>query len=120
MRFTNNRFTNYSDVSGITYFRIHPSKATTEDSYVFADHNADNATGTTKFAIKSDADGSLYGSVDGYNTLKAAADASSCAWAYWVDADTIEVDVVTAVGTTIFIKQWQTYFATDYIEYKFT
>ena len=114
------RFTNYSDVSGITYFRIHPSKATTQGSYVYADHNADNATGTTKFAIKSDASGSLYSSVGGYRTLKAAADASSCTWAYWVDADTIEVDVVTAVGTTIFIKQWQTYFVTDYIEYKFT
>lgn len=113
-------FTNYSDVSGITYFRIHPSKATTQGSYVFADHNADNATGTTKFAIKSDANGSLYTSVGGYSSLKAAADASSCTWAYWIDADTIEIDVVTAVGTTIFIKKWQTYFVTDYIEYKFT
>lgn len=114
------RFTNYSDVSGITYFRIHPSKATTEGSYVYADLNSDTSTATTKFAIKSDANGSLWSSVGGYSTLKAAADASSCAWAYWVDADTIEIDVVTAVGTTIFIKQWQINFVTDYIEYKFT
>ena len=116
---TDFEFTDFSDVSGITYFRYHPSKGTTQGSYVFADHNADNATGTTKFAIRANENGDLYSSVGGYSSLKAAADASSCNWAYWVDADTIEIDVVTAVGTTIFIRKWQSNFVTDIIEYKF-
>lgn len=116
---SNYHFTNYSDVSGITYFRFYPSKGTSQSSYVYADHNSDNATGTTKFAIKADTNGSFYSRVGGYNSIKEAADSSSCTWAYWVDADTIEVNVVEAVGTTIFIKQWQTYFVTDIIAYKF-
>ena len=74
----NNSFTNYSDVSGITYFRYYPSKGTSQSSYVYADHNADNATGTTKFAIKADANGSLWSSIGGYSSLKAAADATAC------------------------------------------
>ena len=115
----NNRFTNYSDVSGITYFRFYPSKGTSQSSYVYADHNSDNATGTTKFAIKADTNGSFYSRVGRYNSIKEAADSSSCTWAYWVDADTIEVNVVEAVGTTIYIKQWQTNFVTDIIAYKF-
>ena len=106
-------------VSGITYFRLYVPNATTEGSYVYTDLNSDASTSTTKFAIKGDANGSLWSSVGGYRTIKAAADDSNCQWAYWVDANTMEVDVVTAVGTTVFIKQYQINFPTEFLSVSF-
>lgn len=115
---TSREFTLSPRLSGITYFRLYTQSSGSSGSYCFCDLYSDTNTGTSKFAIKTDYSGTLYKSVGGYGSIKAAADDENCSWAYWVDEYTMEVDVLDAVGTTLYLKQWQDEFQTSFIGFK--
>ena len=88
-------------VNGIAYFRVHTDKVGGSNTYV--DMYNDNLPSPPYFGIKDDSNIGLYQSVDGYSTLKAAANSSTCTWAYWIDENTIEVNAQAVMNDTMYI-----------------
>lgn len=95
----NNKFRFDPTVNGISYFRVHTDKVSGSNTYV--DLYNDNLPSPPYFGIKDDSNISLYTSVDGYSNLKSAANSSTCTWAYWIDANTIEVNAQAIMNDTM-------------------
>ena len=95
----NNRYNFSPEVNGISYFRVHTDKVSGSNNYV--DLYNDNLPSPPYFGIKDDSNITLYTSVDGYSNLKSAADSTSCTWAYWIDANTIEVNAQAIMNDTM-------------------
>lgn len=95
-----NKYTLEPTISGITFFRLNMNNY---GNGYFTDLYRENLDQTNYFGLKDDSNGSLYKAIDGYSTIKDAANSSSCTWAYWIDQNTIEVNVVDAVQDTIFL-----------------
>lgn len=95
-----NKKYNFSpEVNGISYFRVHTDKVS--GSGTFVDLYNDNLPSPPYFGIKDNSNITLYTSVDGYSNLKSAADSTSCTWAYWIDANTIEVNAQAIMNDTM-------------------
>lgn len=95
----NNKFRFDPTVNGISYFRVHTDKVS--GSGTFVDLYNDNLPSPPYFGIKDDSNITLYTSVDGYSNLKSAANSTSCTWAYWIDANTIEVNAQAIMNDTM-------------------
>ena len=95
----NNKYGLSPDVKGITYFRVHMDKVSNTSKYV--DLYRDNLSSPPYFGIRDDSSIWLYSAVDGYSSLVQAANSSSCTWAYWLDENTIEVNVQEAMNDTV-------------------
>ena len=95
----NNKFNFSPEVNGIAFFRVHTDKVSGSQSYV--DLYNDNLPSPPYFGIRDDSDIGLYKSVDGYSNLKNAANSTSCTWAYWIDANTIEVNAQAIMNDTM-------------------
>ena len=95
----NNRYNFSPEVNGIAFFRVHTDKVS--GSNTFVDLYNDNLPSPPYFGIKDDSSITLYTSVDGYSNLKSAADSTSCTWAYWIDANTIEVNAQAIMNDTM-------------------
>ena len=95
----NNKYRFDPTVNGISYFRVHTDKVGGSNTYV--DLYNDNLPSPPYFGIRDDSNIGLYSSVDGYSSLKAAANSSTCTWAYWIDANTIEVNAQAIMNDTM-------------------
>ena len=95
----NDRYELSPTVNGIAFFRVHTDKVSGSQSYV--DLYNDNLPSPPYFGIRDDSDISLYKPVDGYSNLKNAANSTSCTWAYWIDANTIEVNAQAIMNDTM-------------------
>ena len=71
----------------------------------------DNLPSPPYFGIRDDNEISLYQSVDGYSSLKSAANSASCTWAYWIDANTIEVNAQAIMNDTMNIGYYTSRFS---------
>ncbi|MBP5421159.1 MAG: hypothetical protein J6Y78_01825 [Paludibacteraceae bacterium] len=101
-------------VSGLTFFRINLQYGTASK---YIDLYREDETFDKYFGIRCDATGGLYKSIDGYSSIKSAADSTSCQWAYYVDTNIIEVDIVAAIGLTAHIGQINDGFNTSFISF---
>ena len=113
-----NKYTLEPTISGITFFRLNMNNYGT--SGYFIDLYRENLDQTNYFGIKDDSNGSLYKAIDGYRTIKDAANSSSCTWAYWIDQNTIEVNVVDAVQDTIFLGFYTNGVSMSFISFPIT
>ena len=95
----NNKYELSPTVNGIAFFRVHTDKVSGSNTYV--DLYNDNLPSPPYFGIRDDSNIGLYQSVDGYSSLKSAADSTSCTWAYWIDANTIEVNAQAIMNDTM-------------------
>lgn len=95
----NNKYNFSPEVNGIAFFRVHTDKVS--GSNTFVDLYNDNLPSPPYFGIKDDSNITLYTSVDGYSNLKSAANSSTCTWAYWIDANTIEVNAQAIMNDTM-------------------
>lgn len=101
-------------ISGITLFRLNMNSY--GQSY-YCDLYREHLNQDNYFGIQSDRNGTLYKKIDGYRTIRSAADSSSCTWAYWIDQNTIEVNVVEAVNDTVILGFYDTRFSTPFISF---
>ena len=109
-----NKYTLEPTISGITFFRLNMNNY--GNSY-FIDLYRENLGQTKYFGIQSDRNGTLYKAIDGYRTIRSAADSSSCTWAYWIDQNTIEVNVVEAVQDTVSLGNYTNGFSMSFISF---
>ena len=112
-----NKYTLEPTISGITFFRLNMNNY---GNGYFTDLYRENLDQTNYFGIKDDSFGSLYKAIDGYSTIKDAANSSSCTWAYWIDQNTIEVNVVEAVQDTIFLGFYTNGVSMSFISFPIT
>ena len=111
----NNKYQFSPAVSGITYFRVHLNSNTNSGKYV--DLYRDNLESPPYFGIRENANVELYVKVDNFKYLKNAADDVNCDWAYWIDANTIEVDVISSMSDTLNIGYWTSGFSTTFLSF---
>lgn len=109
-----NRYTLEPTISGITFFRLNMNRY--GQSY-YCDLYREHLNQDNYFGIQSDRNGTLYKAIDGYRTIKDAADSSSCTWAYWIDQNTIEVNVVEAVQDTVLLGNYTNGFSMSFISF---
>lgn len=109
-----NKYTLEPTISGITFFRLNMNSY--GQSY-YCDLYRENLGQTKYFGIQSDRNGTLYKAIDGYRTIRSAADSSSCTWAYWIDQNTIEVNVVEAVQDTVSLGNYTNGFSMSFISF---
>ena len=105
-------------VSGITKVRFYVPNASTSMYCSYIDLNSDS-TQNKLFAIGTVATAQFFSSVQGYASVKAAADDSNCQWAYWVDADTMEIDIGLFANSTAYIGNHQVNYSKTFISFCF-
>ena len=105
------------DISGVTKFRCHIQNANDKGYCCFLDFFSGSSNNTI-FALKSNTDASFYTNKYGYSSIKAAANDTSCQWAYWIDQNTMEVDFNKLFGSTAHLNKYQTNINTSYFSFE--